>query len=122
MTITIEVGEVLAHIAHAVLVGIVEGFEASTVAVLNFHGGVVVSVIRIVDVEPDFFHRVIGAQHVFIAGTADGIAVVLGPEERAVGRESVVVEDLRESIVEGSRSVCIAVQVRPGSDDMETLA
>ena len=121
LAVAIEVGEFLARVADSVLIIVFKRLEAGTVAVLDFHGSVVVAVFRVIDVEPDLLDGVIGAQHEFVGRASDRIAVVLRPEERAFGRASIVVEDLRKGVVERGRGLCVAVQVGPGTDDMETL-
>ena len=108
--------------ADAVLVGIDEGLETGAVAVEDFGHGIVVSVVAVGDVEPNVFDRHVGMDDKLVARAANGIAVGRGEEDRAGRRGRVIVEDLREGLVERRGVVRIAVEVGAGPQDMEPFA
>ena len=122
LAVRIDVRVFLAGFAGAVLVGIDERLEAGTVAVENFGHGVVVAVVAVGDVEPDFLDGQIGVEHEFVARAADRVAIVGREQHLAGGRGGIIVEDLREGLVERSGGVRIAVEVGAGAQDVETFA
>ena len=120
--VAVHIGEVLAVIAHAVSVGIDEGLEAGAVAVGLAGGAVVVAGITVGDIEPDVFDGQIGVDDKFIARATRGVAVGCGEENLSLRSLRVVVEDLREGLVERGRGIGVAVEMRAGAQDMEAFA
>ena len=98
--VAVDVGEFLACFAGAVLVGIDEGFEAGAVAVEDFGDGIVVAVVTVGNVEPDVFDGQIGMDDELVARATNGVPVAGREEHGAIRWLRVVVEHLRESVVE----------------------
>ena len=120
--VAIDVGEVLARITHAVLIGIDKGFEAGAVAVGLTGRAVVIAGVAVGNMEPDVFDRLVGAENQLIARSAGGVAVGRGEKNGAARRCRVIVEDLREGLVERRGGVGVAVEVGAAAEDVEALA
>ena len=120
--VAIDVGEVLAGIAHAVLVGIDKGLEAGAVAVGLTGSAVIIAGVAVGNVEPNVFDRLVGADDQFVARAAGGVAVGRGEENGARRRFRVIVKDLRERLVERRSGVGIAVEMGATAENVEALA